>query len=86
MPSHPNEAGDTHIFVLSPVLKIFARIHPHSAWITRNHAHLETALSQWIFLEEEKRKTGRTSTQLCDQIIYVWVMKFKPIFQHIVMI
>ena len=42
---------------------------------------METKLPHKIFLLKEKRKIDHKLSK-CDQISYLWKMKFKSIFQH----
>ena len=67
-------AGDTCIFVLSP-----------TSCITLNHLHFFDGkkLLRQVFRGKEREKWVIDQSK-CYQISYVWIMKFKSIFPHMV--
>ena len=59
MPSRWHQTGDTHIFVLSPTLKIVTLFHPHSAEITATFRILfdgNNFVPSTTFFQEKKAK------------------------------
>ena len=79
-----------HSFPISKYLQdhviSFRRILLKSLTTTRILFDPNTTLSRRTFFQEEKGKNGRRSIQICHQIKYVWMMKFKSTFQLIVIV
>ena len=85
MPSHPHLAGDTCVFVLLPTFKIFTCFHLHSPDITHYHPYFvwwKQNCPNKSFCKK-KREILVILLSKFDQISYVWVMKFKSIFHHL---
>ena len=77
-----------------PHFGTFKRIenfHPLSPTLCLKHSHspafylMKTKLPRQIVSQKEKKKLAIDLSK-CDQISYVWVMKFKSIFHHMVIV